>query len=85
MPMQSHSGRGIIPWHRCDRCGWQYPASHLTRQIGLILCYECYDDPIAWQRPSIIQDILSFTANEELRVLDILTENQSDDITSLSS
>ena len=57
----------------------------LQRQLGLILCQQCFDNPIAWQRPNIIQDVLSYTANEELRVADILTENSSDDITGLAS
>jgi hypothetical protein len=33
----------------------------------------------------MIQDLLNFTGNEELRVADILKENMSDDITGLSS
>jgi len=85
MPMQSHSGRGICPWHRCDRCGWQYPVSQLRRQLGLILCGPCYDNPIAWQRPLLIQDLLNFTSGEELRVADILKENQNDDLQGLGS
>jgi recombinational DNA repair protein (RecF pathway) len=47
MPMQSHSGIHGIPWHRCDRCGFDYPVSQLSRQDGLILCHKCHDNPIA--------------------------------------
>jgi len=85
MPMQSHSGRGIAPWHTCDRCGYKYRVSELRRQLGLILCTTCVDNPIAWSRPLQIQDLLNFSGDEELRVADILKENTSDDITSLST
>ena len=85
MPRTSHSGRGIGPFHNCDRCGYTYRVSELKRQLGLILCETCYDNPIAWQRPLQIQDVLNFTADEELRVADILKENQNDDIEGLGS
>lgn len=85
MPRMSHSGRGIAPWHRCDRCGWQYRVTELRKQLGLILCQPCVDNPIAWNRPLIIQDILSFTADEELRVADILKSPQGDDISMLTT
>lgn len=84
MPRQSHSGRGICPWHRCDRCGWDYPVSMLQRQLGLILCQPCVDNPIAWVRPLIIQDVINSSLEQELRVADILRENQSDDLNSLT-
>ena len=83
--MQSHSGRGIAPWHACQRCGYKYRITELRRQLGLILCSTCVDNTIAWQRRIIIQDILSFTGDEELRVAEILKENLSDDINALSS
>ena len=79
MSRQSHSGRGISPWHRCSRCGWDFRVSELRRQLGLILCETCYDNPVAWQRQNMIQDALNFGSEEELRVADILKENQNDD------
>lgn len=85
MPRTSHSGRGIAPFHNCDRCGYTYRVSELIRQLGLILCRPCYDNPLAWQRPLMIQDLLNFTAEEELRVADILKDNQNDDIEGLGS
>jgi hypothetical protein len=85
MPATSHSGRGIAPFHDCDRCGYTYRVTELRRQLGLILCETCVDNTIAWQRPLQIQDLLNFSGDEELRVADILKENTSDDITSLSS
>jgi len=85
MPRQSHSGRGIAPWHRCDRCGWDYRVTDLQRQLGLILCQPCVDNTIAWTRPLIIQDLLNSTEEQELRVADILKENMSDDLDSISS
>jgi hypothetical protein len=85
MPMQSHSGRGIAPFHNCDRCGYKYRVTDLRRQLGKILCPFCVDNLICYQRPLIIQDKLSFTGDEELRVAEILKNNQSDDITSLTS
>lgn len=85
MPMQSHSGRGIAPWHRCDRCGWDYRVSDLQRQLGLILCKPCVDNPIAWTRPLIIQDCLNSSEEQELRIADILKNNESDDLNMLST
>jgi hypothetical protein len=85
MPMQSHSGRGIAPWHYCDRCGYKYRVTELRRQIGLILCETCFDNPLAWQRPIMIQDLLNFTSGEELRVAEILKENLGDDVTGYES
>lgn len=85
MPQISHSGRGIAPFHLCQRCNYPYRVTELRRQLGLILCRTCIDNTIAWQRPIIIQDILSFTGDEELRVAEILKENLSDDINALSS
>ncbi len=85
MPAQTHSGILIAPWHFCDRCGYKYRVTELRRQLGLILCETCFDDPIAWQRPILIQDLLNFTSNEELRLADILKENLGDDITGLGN
>lgn len=85
MPQTSHSGRGIAPFHNCDRCGYTYRVTELKRQLGLILCSSCIDNTIAWQRPIIIQDILSFSGDEELRVAEILKENSGDDLDGLSS
>ncbi len=85
MPQTSHSGRGIAPFHDCDRCGYTYRVTELKKQLGLILCPTCVDDTIAWQRPIIIQDKLSFSGDEELRVAEILKESQSDDVDSISS
>jgi len=85
MPRQSHSGRGIAPWHRCDRCGWDYRVTDLQRQLGLILCNNCVDNTIAWVRPLMIQDFLNSSEEQELRVADILKENMSDDLDSISS
>jgi len=85
MPRQSHSGILIAPWHYCDRCGYKYRVTELRRQIGLILCETCFDNPIAWQRPIMIQDLLNFTGEEELRVAEILKENMGDDVTGYES
>lgn len=85
MPRQSHSGIRIAPFHYCDRCGYKYRVTELRRQLGLILCETCFDNPIAWQRPLLIQDLLNFTSEEELRLADILKENMGDDITGYES
>jgi hypothetical protein len=84
VPMRSHSAINVAPWHRCDRCGWDYRVTDLRRQRGLLLCAPCYDNPIAWQRPQIIQDVLSAGAENELAVADILKEptTEGDDINS---
>ena len=85
MPAQTHSGILIAPFHYCDRCGYKYRVTELRRQLGLILCETCFDNPLAWQRPVMIQDLLNFTSNEELRVADILKENMGDDVTGYES
>jgi hypothetical protein len=84
MPRQSHSGRGIAPWHRCDRCGFDFRVTELRRQLGLIVCTACTDNTIAWLRPNLIQDKLNASVEQELRVADILKETGSDDVDSLS-
>jgi len=84
MPQTSHSGRGIAPFHICQRCGYTYRVTELRRQLGLIICSSCTDNTVAWQRPIIIQDVLSFTGDEELPVAEILKENLSNDIDSLT-
>lgn len=76
--MHSHTATRVAPWHRCDRCGWDYRVTDLRRQRGLLLCSFCYDNPIAWQRPQIIQDVLSAGAENELAVADILKEPTTD-------
>lgn len=85
MPQTSHSGRGIAPFHDCQRCGYTYRVTELKRQLGLILCPSCVDNTIAWQRPILIADKLSFTGDEELRVAEILKESQSDDLAALGN
>ena len=85
MPAQTHSGILIAPFHYCDRCGYKYRVTELRRQLGLILCETCFDNPLAWQRPIMIQDLLNFTSNEELRLADILKENLGDDISGLGN
>jgi len=85
MPQTSHSGRGIGPFLYCDRCGYTYRASEMKKQLGLILCPYDVDNTIAWQRPLLIQDKLNFSGDEELRVAEILKDDQSDDVTSISS
>lgn len=85
MPAQTHSGILIAPFHNCDRCGYKYRVTELRRQLGLILCEICADNPLAWQRPLMIQDRLNFTAEEELRLAEILKDNMNDDMASLST
>lgn len=84
MPMHSHTATRVGAWHRCDRCGWDYRVHDLRRQRGLLLCIFCYDNPIAWQRPQIIQDVLSAGAENELAIADTLKEptTEGDDINS---
>lgn len=84
MPQTTHSGRGIAPFHICDRCGYTYRVTELKRQLGRILCPFCVDNLINYERPLIIQDKLNFGPDEELRVADILKENQGDDITNVT-
>ena len=81
MPNQSHSGWTGVPWHRCDRCGYDYPVDRLRRQSGLILCVDkCIDtfNTISVdRRPAMIAAVLS-TPGEEPELADILKNTDSD-------
>ena len=74
MPNQAHSGIHGIPWGRCDRCGLDFPLDRLVRQRGLLLCTErnCWDNPIAWNRERIIEDVLETSSSVELTPFEIL-------------
>jgi hypothetical protein len=79
MPNQSHSGLKTGPWHRCDRCGWEYPVGQLARQMGLILCVtKCFDNTLSWERDQIIQEVLE-SSKQELDVAEILKTNSEED------
>ena len=71
MPNQSQSGIHIAPWHRCDRCGVDFRVTDLQWQNGLLVCQDDYDNPIAWVRPILIQEVLS-NGTEEAGVAEIL-------------
>lgn len=59
-------GYHIGPWAYCDRCGEPYRLAQMTMQNGQMLCNRlCWDDPLIWQRPGIIKEVLS-TTNEEM-------------------
>lgn len=79
---QSHSGWHGDPWHRCDRCGQEFPTSLLRRQRGLLLCVvnNCFDDPLIWNRPGIIQRNLEFGQDQEMAVAEILKDNLNTDM-----
>ncbi len=80
MPNQSQSGWFVGPWHNCDRCGLSYPISQLQWQQGLLLCNDgCYDNPIMWDRPVIIQEVLSETSDSgEAGVAELLKGNDNE-------
>lgn len=84
MPMQSHTATRVAAWHRCDRCGWDWRVTYLQRQRGGLYCPYCIDNPIAWQRDQIIQDVLSSGAENELAPAEILKEpvTEGDDVNS---
>lgn len=80
MPMMSHSGLHGIPWSHCDRCGYQYRMTELVLQRGLLVCViKCTDNPIAWDRASIIRDILEFGAVTEMQIPELLRRERQDD------
>lgn len=85
MPNQAHSGIHGDPWHRCDICGWDWHTSRLRRQPGLrrglLVCPKCWDDPLTFYRDYHIQEILSYSADEEMQVAEILKQpiNSEDD------
>lgn len=83
MPNPAHSGIHGDPWYHCEICGWEYHTSQLTRQPGLrrglLVCPKCFDNPLTFYRDLLIQDALSFSADEEMAVADILKIPLSDD------
>jgi hypothetical protein len=51
--------------------------SKLQWQNGILVCGECWDNPIAWQRPLIIQEVLGDGTEQEGGVHELLKgENQ---------
>ena len=79
MPNQSQSGVHIAPFHTCDRCGWVWRVTNLQWQNGLLLCQDCWDNPIAWERPVIIQEVLSESPDMgEAGTAEILKGNQNE-------
>jgi len=79
---QSHSGWHGVAWHRCDRCGQEFPVTLLVRQRGSIFCTpnNCVDNPLIWNRPGIIQEVLEFGQDQEMAVADILRDNLNTDM-----
>lgn len=65
-----------VPLHRCARCETEYHVSELRWQRGILICQPCWDDPIAWERESIIREKLS-DSTEEPRVAPILRNPDS--------
>lgn len=61
-------------WDLCDRCGFQFPMSQLTKQKGMLLCIKkCVDDLTVERRPFMIGQILGAGVDQEgvdLRVVD---------------
>jgi hypothetical protein len=60
-----------------------YHTSALRRQTGasrgILVCPSCFDDPLTFYRPLLIQDNLAQSADQEMAVADILKEPTSDD------
>jgi len=79
VPNPSHSGWTGIPWHFCDRCGFDYRVSELTRQNGILVCQSCFDDPSGFTRERDIQEVLSDGAVEG-DVAEILKTPEDDDL-----
>lgn len=77
MPNRSHSGILHSPWWWCDRCGLEYPVSALMPQRDLLVCRECWDNPIPWERDEIINDTLN-DGIVDADVADILKEPPED-------
>lgn len=47
-------------WQECDRCGFMYPMSRMSKQKGLLLCIAlCYDDLTVERRPWIIEQTMN--------------------------
>lgn len=74
MPNQSHSGMLGIPWFRCQMCGKDFRTSELRWQNGLLVCMTDWDNPIAWNRPILIQEVLQ-ESPQEMEVAEVLKGN----------
>ena len=46
-------------WSKCSRCGFDYPTTMLTPQLGLLLCSTCIDNLDTMYRPRVIQEALA--------------------------
>ena len=68
----AHSSIMGDPWHRCQRCDCETRVSQLVWQNGLLLCTSCYDNPDAWTRDAVIQEVLAEGSPEEAQVAEIL-------------
>lgn len=61
-------------WDRCDRCGFNYPVSHLTRQKGLKVCTEkCVDNTDVENHVKIVRSVLAAATTEgrDMREMDL--------------
>lgn len=58
----------------------------MVRQNGLLLCTinGCVDNPLAWDRDRIIQEVIA-GAPEEMQVAGILKETDANDVDSAES
>jgi recombinational DNA repair protein (RecF pathway) len=79
--MPEHHGWTGVCLHYCDRCGFEYRVSELSRQSGLIVCQKCRDNPIATismdRRQAIIAQVLA-EPGEEPALAEILKNTDSD-------
>jgi hypothetical protein len=79
MPQMSGSGWTGVPWVFCQCHQWQWPASQLSRQDGLIVCPLGVDNSQRTRtvdlRQSTIRNVLG-SSEQEPRLAEILTRNE---------
>jgi len=60
MPVRYGHGVQRTEWRKCDRCGFMYPITMLTRQLGLLVCAStCRDDISILYRATQIAKVLA--------------------------
>lgn len=57
--MPRNHGTTFEQWGRCERCGRDYPLNQMTRQNGVVVCFErCFDNTDIQERERLISEIL---------------------------
>lgn len=64
-------------WSQCDRCGRDFPMSHLQPQKGLWVCTEDFDDLTLERHANTVAEVLNMSTGEEGADLRFINDNLS--------